>query len=73
MDRQYVICTNPNCSFSTDGNTVMCGGCPYCGSDTIDSCPHCRQYIAFKGQVFCPHCRQPMKLEATEPHTSDNS
>ena len=71
MAHQYVVCSN--CDFSTQGNTVTVQCCPYCGSETLDECPHCHHMLSFKGQRFCPQCKKPLKPEATETHTSDNT
>jgi predicted amidophosphoribosyltransferase len=68
-DRIYVVCSNQSCGFSSQGSVVTVSGCPYCGSTTIGSCPHCDEVLRYKGQLFCHRCHEPIKQIAADSET----
>jgi len=69
--REYVVCSNPSCRFSAQGNDIMYKGCPLCGMDLIYKCPKCGSAIWHKGALYCHECRAPIKPQEEEkslPH-----
>ena len=61
MRKTYVVCSNAKCKFSVQGNAQTITGCPYCGSELIYGCEHCKRPLIFKGQAFCDECRKPLR------------
>lgn len=66
MYRQYVICSNPSCKFSAQGNELIFKNCPMCGKDIIHKCPECGESITQKNAMFCQQCRAALKPQPEE-------
>lgn len=61
MYREYVICSNPSCKFSKEGNDYTVKGCPLCGNKLIYKCPACGERIQTRNALFCDQCLKPLK------------
>lgn len=66
MYREYVVCSNPSCKFSAQGNELLFKCCPLCGKDVICKCPECGMGISIKNAMFCQHCRAAIKPQPEE-------
>ena len=63
MNEFYVLCSNPECSFSSRDKGYHMNGCPQCGSDLLKACPHCNTALLFKNETFCHECQERIKPE----------
>ena len=63
---RYVICSNPSCKFSVQVEPSVIKGCPVCGNKLIYECPHCKELIYFKQQIYCTECLKPLKPQPKE-------
>lgn len=70
MSNFYVVCSNPECSFSALDKHFLINACPYCASDTIKSCEKCNTFLMFKGQEYCHHCKAPIRPKPSEEQPS---
>ena len=61
MYREYVICSNPSCKFSTEGNEHMLKACPLCAAALVYKCPKCRQRLSYRNALFCHQCATALK------------
>ena len=64
MYREYVVCSNPSCKFSVEGNEYTLKGCPLCGNVLIYKCPACGESIQHRHALFCRECRKPLKPQS---------
>lgn len=63
MDDFYVLCSNPDCSFSARDKNFQVNGCPECGADVLKACPNCGRAFMFKNEKFCHNCQERVKPE----------
>lgn len=63
MSEFYVLCSNPECDFSSRDKNFQVNGCPVCGADVLKGCPYCKRGFMFKNETFCHYCKERIKPE----------
>jgi len=61
MYKEYVVCSNPSCKFSTEGNEHLLKSCPFCAAKLVYTCPACGERIRYNNARFCHMCTTPLK------------
>lgn len=61
MSKQFKVCSESSCSFSTDDMTDSF--CSYCGSGLIGECENCQEPINHDDGFFCAKCGTVIKIK----------